>query len=118
MREYKPFAAEEHDITGYVAADFRESDNFQSLAKHFPGFNSDRFQPVALRMYMESSKPVFTLYAFDTEKSDTAVPAGKRAVKKFKHNLTFETFISLLRSFDFTLVTRGFDLEEMWVENT
>lgn len=118
MKGKEHFAAAMHDISGYAAADFIGDAGFDTLAESVPGYSAKRYQPVALRMYIENGSPVFTLFAYDREKQRPAVmPEDRMPVKKFKFRMPMEDFLRQLRAFDCTLMIRGFNVANLWIEN-
>ncbi len=117
MRKNKtPFAAKEHDLAGYAAINFYPKNDFLTFASGIAGFNISRHKPVALRMYSQKGEPVFTLYAIDLLKQeDKSLPKGKVAVKKFKLSMSFDEFMSKIKSFDFTVTDGEFDIKDILV---
>ena len=91
----QPFETEEHELTGKAAMDLFRKDDFNTLAlKLVEGYNPDRFDAAAIRVFVQKGAPVVTLYAVDKFKQDQDdYPKNKLPVKKFKLKLSLEDFI-------------------------
>jgi len=118
MKKKQPFE-EAHSATGRAAIDFFRKEDLNSFAsKLIEGYNPDRFDAAALRLFVQKDSPVVTLYAVDKLKQDQGnYPHNKLPVKKFKIDISFEDFLKHIRSFDLTVTNDAYDIEDMLVMN-
>lgn len=58
----QPFETNEHDLTGFAALDFADG-SFDSFAHVFANYNTERFEPVTLKISLEAGSFTLTLYA-------------------------------------------------------
>lgn len=119
MGNVQPFETSEHDLTGRASIDFKDQTDFNNLAlRLFANYDPDRFEPIALRFFVQNKKPIITLYALDKSRQERAgTPKDKLPVKKFKVLLPFEEFVSYVRSFDLTVTNGAHDIKDMLVIN-
>lgn len=114
----QPFDTKHHDLSGSANIDLFDKDDFNSLAQKITNYNPDRFDPVALRIFVQKSKPVITLYALDTYRQDSpSQPKHKLPVRKFKINLSWDEFISKIKRMDLTVTNDAYDLKDIIVIN-
>ena len=114
----QPFERSEHDLTGMASIDLYRKDDFNSFAARFANYNPNRFDPVALRVFVQKGKPLITLFALDTYKQEQSrYPVDKLPVKKFKLALGWDDFFKYIKRFDFTVSNEAFDLKNMLVTN-
>jgi hypothetical protein len=115
----QPFETEAHDLTGKAAMDLFRKDDFNSLAlKLIAGYNPDRFDAAAVRVFIQKGSPVVTIYAVDKFKQDQQdYPKNKLPVKKFKLNLSLEDFMHHFKRVDLTLTNQAYDIADMLVIN-
>jgi hypothetical protein len=102
-------------LVGVVSVNFKENETFNSLASRIAGYNPERFEAVALKVYIEQS-PVVTIYAVDKQK-ELSNTGEKLPVKKFKLSLSLEEFAALFSSLNFTATTGEYDIDNMEVIN-
>src|SRR5438045_680718 len=111
------FETDGHDLSGYASVDLYKND-FNSFASKIAKYNPERFDAVALKVFMKNSKPVITLYALDKMyNAAKQLPKKKFPVKKFKLNIGLNDFISNIKQFDFVVSNGKYDVNEMVVEN-
>ena len=114
----QPFDTRHHDLSGCVNIDLFNKDDFNSLAQKIAKYNPARFDPVALRMFIQRSKPVITLYALDTYQQETSSePKNKLPVRKFKIRISWDEFINMVKRLDFTVTHGDYDLNDILVIN-
>ncbi|MEO5643915.1 MAG: hypothetical protein ABIQ40_03360 [Bacteroidia bacterium] len=114
----EPFETRGHDLSGSASLEFYDSDNFQSFASRALGYDADRFDPVALKIFISGEHPVVTLYALDKsahEKENT--PKDKLPVHKFKVRITWPEIFKFVKSFDLVVSDGNYDIKDMLVEN-
>ncbi len=114
------FETTHSDLTGSAAVKFANGITLDDFcAQHLPTYNKDRFQAVAVRLF-EGGETVITIYALDKMKQyDSNFDAGKIPVKKFKLDmLSVKDIFRYCESFNCTLTTGAYPVEEMEVINT
>ena len=113
-----PFETREHDLTGFASVDFHSKSDFNSFASKLVEYNPNRFEPVALRVFVQNGEPVITLYALDTFKQEQSdFPLDKLPVKKFKLKISWDEFFKYVKQFDFTVSNEAFDIKDILVVN-
>ncbi len=61
-----PFESKNHPLNGNAVIDLFNKEDLNSLAaKLIEGYDPDRFDATALRLFVQKSEPVITLYAVD-----------------------------------------------------
>jgi hypothetical protein len=114
----QPFEVTAHDLSGLASVDFHKKNDFRLFASKLPGYNPDRFDPVALRVFVQNGEPLITLFALDTfrqELSDSHI--NKLPVKKFRLTLNWDEFFKYVKRFDFTVSNGAFDIKDILVIN-
>lgn len=104
------------DLIGVVTINLRNGQNFNAFASGLAGYNAERFEAVALRVFIEH-KPIVTIYALDREIVTHDLKKSKKPVHKFKMEMDFEQLFSCFRKFNFTVVTGDYNIEDMEVVN-
>ncbi len=113
----QPFEVLEHDLTGYAALDFAEG-GFNSLAHAFDNYNSERFEPVTLKLSLEGGGFTLTLYAVDKMKQAAKVNVQKKLpVKKFKMMMKITDLGKYISHFAVAFSNEKFNIEQMRVIN-
>lgn len=107
------------DLSGFISVDFLNETGFnECCAKNIPGYEAERFEPVAIRFYFGNELNI-TLYAKDLGRSEHDISPGEKfPVKKFK--LAPQFFMNLqqyVKQCNFTLSTGAYNVEEMEVMN-
>ena len=115
----QPFETQRHSLSGYAALDLYRKEDLNSLAmKLVPGYNPDRFDAMALRLFVQKQEPSLVLYAVDKDKMEQDhYPKNKLPVKKFRLQITFRKFLQSIKRLDFTLGTDAYDISDMLVTN-
>ena len=114
----EPFETRGHDLSGSASLEFYDMDNFQSFAARALGYDPDRFDPVALKIFISGEHPIVTLYAVDKsaqEKND--FPKDKLPVKKFKVIITWPEIFKFVKSFDLVVSDGAYNIKDMLVQN-
>jgi hypothetical protein len=108
-----------HSLLGFAALDFYKEEDLNSLAvRLIDGYNPDRFDAMALRVFFQEKEPVITLYAVDKFHLDKDnYPADKLPVKKFRIPISFDQFLRSIKRLDFTLGNDHYDIADMLVIN-
>ena len=112
----QPFETREHDLSGKASVDLNE--DFSQFAAKLAGYNPDRFDPVAMKVFLEKENLIVTVFALDKYKQDQSnYPQDKLPVKKFKMEMSWSEFVSHIKGFDFIVSDGAFDIQDMLVEN-
>ncbi|CAN5347825.1 hypothetical protein BH23BAC1_BH23BAC1_08380 [soil metagenome] len=103
------------DLTGAISVNFKESEDFNSFANKVARVNLDKYQPIAVRIYI-SSEVVVTIFAlvkanYETHKRQT----GKTLVRKFKVDISLQELFTFFKQMDFTLVAGDHKVEDFEV---
>ena len=104
------------DLTGNISVNFKNDVDFTKLIATEAGFNAERFEPIAIRVYLENEIQV-TVYAIDKDRQKQGNGSGKLPVHKFKIGSDFFEIMSMIKDLNFTLSTGAYDLENMEVIN-
>jgi hypothetical protein len=112
------FETREHDLTGHASVDLYEKD-FNVFGSRLVKYNPDRFDAVALKVFVKKGKPVVTLFAVDKYKQEESsnYPKDKLPVKKFKVNIEWSNFIASVKQFDFVVSNEAYDIDDILVLN-
>jgi hypothetical protein len=116
-KEALPHETRFNDIEGVVSLNFRDRENFNFIGRAMAGYDAERFEAIALRVYYEAVSPIVTLYAIDKLRKQNSSDPDKLPVHKFKMQMTFEELFSYFKQFDFTVATGDYKLENMEVVN-
>ena len=118
MEPEQPFEKQEHDLTGMAALDFHEGVDFNVFAAMITGYNPDRFDPVALKIYSAASSVIVTLYAMDkSAREKSRYPDDKLPVKKFKMEMELHELMKYIRQFDLVVTNKDYAISDMVVVN-
>jgi hypothetical protein len=107
MKELKGFISFTPDPQGLTAL----------CKKHIAGFDPERFEIVAIRLY-SGAEYVLTIYAADKLDNGSQVHEGKFPVKKFKlSTVTPAELFEMTGAFNFTVSNGAYDISDMEVTN-
>jgi hypothetical protein len=114
-----PYETECHPLNGNAAIDLYPDEDLNALAvKLIKGYDTDRYDAAAIRLFVQKREPVITLYAVDKYRRDhDDFPKDKLPVKKFKMIIPFEEFLKHIKRFDFTISNGAYDIENILVTN-
>lgn len=115
--EKQALVAEE--ITGTLKVQMANNLSLDDFcAEHINEYNRDRFEAFAIRIFV-ADETVITVFALDKlRQEDTALNPEKIPVKKFKiTNVPVSAVFSYCNSFNCTLTTGNYDLDDMEVQN-
>ena len=106
-----------HDLIGRASIDMDAKINFNELAsKLIPNYNPDRFDPILLKLYVQKSRSIITLYALDRfRQGRSSVPKNKLPVKKFKIFMSFDEFITHIQRMALSVTNNAYDIKDMLV---
>ena len=114
----EPFETRGHDLSGSASLEFYNLDNFQSFAARAMDYDPDRFDPVALKLFVSGENPVITLYAVDKSAQEkNSTPKDKLPVKKFKVRITWPEIFKFIKRFDLVVSDGNYDIKDILVEN-
>lgn len=103
-------------LNGIVSINLNDKQNFNDLGAELTGYNTERFEAVALRVFIENT-PLVTVYAIDKFKQVKPDFKGKLPVHKFKKEMSFDELFYKLKNVNFTVTTGEYDIEDMEVVN-
>lgn len=107
------------DISGEITVKMANGQTLSDFClQHIPEYNPDRFEAFAIRLFV-ARETVITVYALDKIRQEgTTFNPEKIPVKKFKINtLPLTDMLSYCESFNCTLTTGNYALEDMEVIN-
>ena len=110
---------ENGDLTGEISVTLDQGQSLDELcAKYIYDYNADRFDPIAIRIFV-GKEVVVTLYAADKiRQEDSTVDPDKIPVKKFKvPGIPLQELFRYIGSLNCTLTTNNYPLEAMVVVN-
>ncbi|HMI78672.1 MAG TPA: hypothetical protein VK484_07755 [Ferruginibacter sp.] len=110
---------EHGDLTGEISVTLDKDQNLDDLcAKYIYDYNRDRFEPLAVRIFIGKEIAV-TLYAADkVRQEDSNIDADKIPVKKFKvPGIPLHELFRYIASLNLTLSTNIYPIESMQVMN-
>ena len=117
MSKTIPF--DHHGISGGLHVTLRDGLTLDDFCmQNIPGYNSDRFEAVALRMFA-GKEIIATVYVLDKHRQEGSnYDPGKLPVKKIKlENITIANLFEWFSDFNFTLSSGNYDLEDIEVIN-
>jgi hypothetical protein len=104
------------DLVGTLSVNFRNSEDFNAFAARVAGVDLNRYQPIGLRVYV-GHETMLTVYATEhTQAAAHRTNAGKVTVRKFKVGIPLEDLISSFRQLDFTLLAKGYTVDELEIK--
>jgi hypothetical protein len=118
-KERQPFESGYHSLVGFAAMDFYQGEDLNSLAvRLIEGYNPDRFDAMALRVFVQERDPVILIYSVDKYRLEqNNYPEDKLPVKKFRIPATFDQLIRCIKRLDCTLSNDYYDIADMLVMN-
>lgn len=105
------------ELHGKITVQMDPEKNIEQLCvKHIPGYDTGRFEVVAVRVFA-SREFVVTIYAAD-KISQKTVRELRYPVKKFKvQTLSMAELFEFVTAFNFTVHTEHYDIDDMDVIN-
>jgi hypothetical protein len=105
------------DLKGKISVKLFEAMDLEDLCMvHIPGYDKERFQIVAVRVFA-SKEFIVTVYAEDKQSNKT-VGELRYPVKKFKiQTLSMAELFNFVEAFNFTVSDDDYYLEDMEVTN-
>lgn len=103
-----------HDLSGVVAINLHEREDFNLVASRLAGYDPARMEAVAFRVYIQYA-PVVTIYAVDKENQYQLNERGKLPVHKFKLETSIEALFAHFKQLNFTVTTGEHGIENMEV---
>jgi hypothetical protein len=105
------------ELHGKISLKLNNGPLVSYLRKHVTAYDPSRFEIVAVRFYY-ASELVLTVFARDLINKSSTVSEGRVPVKKFKIVVTSPgELVGLADSFNFTVCSSSYDLDEMEVIN-
>src|SRR5690349_6486369 len=105
------------DLRGKISVKLWEQMDLEDLCiAHIPGYDKERFEIVAVRVFA-SKEFIVTVYAADKQSQKT-VKELRYPVKKFKiQTLSMNELFNFVEAFNFTVSDDDYYLEDMEVTN-
>lgn len=109
----------ETELKGGITVNMANDQTLEDFcAEYIPGYNRDRFDALAIRVFA-GNETVITIFAVDKiRQEDSILKEGRLPVKKFKlTDIPLSAVLSYCSSFNCTLSTGNYDIEDMEVMN-
>jgi hypothetical protein len=114
----QPFETEGHDFSGMASLDLHDAEAFYKFLASAAEYDPDRYDPVALKIYIAENHPTVTLYVVDKTAQETGTyPKDKLPVRKLKLQLMWGELFSFVRRFDLVVSTGAYDIKDILVIN-
>jgi hypothetical protein len=106
-----------HTLEGKITVELRDQIDLNNFfATRIPGYDPERFDVVAIRVFA-GAEFIVTVYAAD-KLSEKNVKVDKYPVKKFKlEHLSLSELFNVVEAFNFTMGNKEYNLEDMEVIN-
>jgi hypothetical protein len=119
MKKDIPFETDAHSLAGRAAMDLFPREDLNKVAsKLVANYNPDRFDAIAIRVFLQRGEQIVTLYAVDKFKQEQDnYPKNKLPVRKFKLRISPGEFLRYVKRFDLTLTNDTYDIQDMLVMN-
>lgn len=104
------------EAAGVIGIQLDDKTDFNNLAADIAGYDINRFEAVALKVYI-SSQPIVTVYAMDIERRRRDPENPKIPVHKFKKEMTLDDLFFHLKHVNFTVTSGEMDIQDMEVIN-
>src|SRR3954471_9034129 len=107
------------DLAGEISLKLKRGTYLNDYcAAHIPGYDSNRLEVLAIRLFY-GKEIIVTIYAADKARiKRSALNPGKIPVKKFKRDFSFlKNMLPWVSKCNFTLITGQYPIEEMEVIN-
>lgn len=105
-----------NEAAGVIGIHLDDNKDFNKLASEIAGFDTSRFEAIALKVYI-SNQPVVTIYAVDLERRRKHPDNPKIPVHKFKKEMSLDDLFYHLKHVNFTVTSGDIDIEDMEVIN-
>ncbi|MBA3647116.1 MAG: hypothetical protein H0W62_00970 [Chitinophagales bacterium] len=117
MKKRQPIETKEHDLTGVGSLDLLNHD-FNMFASKLANYNPDRYEAMALKVFVQKGKLILTLFAIDKLKQEQSnYPKDKLPVRKFKLNIVWDEFIRHIKGLDLIVTNEAYDIQDMLIIN-
>ncbi len=117
-KEQQPFETEGHDFSGMASLDLHDAPAFYSFLARAAKYDPDRYDPVALKVYITENHPTVTLFVVDKTAQETGTyPKDKLPVRKLKLQLMWSELFTFVRRFDIVVTTGAYDVKDILVIN-
>jgi hypothetical protein len=114
----QPFETEEHDFSGMASLDLHDHQAFYTFLASIAEYDPDRYDPVALKVYVAGNQPSVTLFVLDKNAQETnEYPKDKLPVRKLHLQLMWGELFSFIRSFSLVVTPGSYDVKDMLVIN-
>ena len=114
----QPFETEGHDFSGMASLDLHDAPEFYTFLSSVAEYDPDRYDPVALKIYITENHPTVTLFVVDkTAQEQGTYPKDKLPVRKLKLQLLWGELFSFIRRFDLVVSPGSYDIKDMLVIN-
>ncbi|MBL7915308.1 MAG: hypothetical protein BWY67_00034 [Bacteroidetes bacterium ADurb.Bin397] len=112
----QPFETREHDLTGSASMDFYDDTSVSLFDTVVPGLDTNRFEPVALKLYVSGSKPILTVYALDNEAPKSDSDSDETRVRKFKVPISWTKLFRFVKSLNLVVHNKKINMEDLIVD--
>lgn len=114
----QPFETEGHDFSGMASLDLHDQQAFYTFLASTAEYDPDRYDPVALKVYIAENHPIVTLYVLDKNAQEgDQYPKDKLPVRKLHLQLMWGELFSFVKSFDLVVSPGTYDIKDMLVIN-
>lgn len=114
----QPFETDGHDFSGMASLDLHDQQAFYTFLAGVAEYDADRYDPVALKVYIAENHPTVTLFVVDKNAQESnEYPKDKLPVRKLKLQLMWGELFSFIRRFDIVVSPGTYDVKDMLVIN-
>lgn len=114
----QPFETRGHDFSGMASLDLHDQQAFYAFLSSVAEYDPDRYDPVALKIYITENHPSITLFVVDKNVQEAGdYPKGKLPVRKLHLQLQWGELFSFIRRFDLVVSSGTYDVKDMLVIN-
>ncbi|HTF05952.1 MAG TPA: hypothetical protein VK826_18110 [Bacteroidia bacterium] len=114
----QPFETEGHDFSGMASLDLHDTQAFYDFLSKTANYDADRYDPIALKVFVSENQPVVTLYVLDKSAQEKDnYPKDKLPTRKLKLQLSWSELFMFVRRFDLVVTNGGYNIADMVVIN-
>ena len=114
----QPFETEGHDFSGMASLDLHDAQAFYDFLSKTANYDADRYDPIALKVFVSENHPTVTLYVLDKSAQEKDnYPKDKLPTRKLKLQLSWSELFMFVRRFDLVVTNGGYNIADMVVIN-